>query len=188
MWHSDAAPRVMPMRGPNKERKRSSGMQKCPHRKDTQWDMSIWDTAMTRGEHVPQSYERAAAFYRMAAERMDALGQSNLAGCYATGEGLDRDCKSAYRNYLFSSNQNHPHGITGLADCFLKGEGIEKDLRLAFEYFRKAADAKDPFGLNCLGKCYINGVGVESDPFMAVYCFFLAAEQVGLWKRVGGES
>ena len=60
------------------------------------------------GNGVPQNYEKAAFWYRKAAEQGHADAQNNLAARYATGTGVAKDLAEALKWYRAAAAQGHP--------------------------------------------------------------------------------
>ena len=48
------------------------------------------------GQGLPQDYDEAAKWYRLAAEQGNATAQSNLGSMYYSGEGVPQDYVQAY--------------------------------------------------------------------------------------------
>ena len=62
------------------------------------------------GDGTPKNLGLAIHWYRMAAERGYAHAQKNLAGMYATGEGMKQDVIEAMKWLTLSSEQDNPEG------------------------------------------------------------------------------
>jgi TPR repeat protein len=67
------------------------------------------------GNGVPQSWEEAVKWFRMAADQGDADAQNNLGTCYARGLGLSQDYVEAARWLQLAADQGHPLARQALA-------------------------------------------------------------------------
>jgi TPR repeat protein len=59
------------------------------------------------GEDVPQDYEEAAKWFRLAADQGDADAQCYLGDMYAKGCGVPQDGEVAARWYRLAADQRH---------------------------------------------------------------------------------
>jgi len=59
------------------------------------------------GRGVPQDFNEAVKWYRMAAEQGNPWGQFNLAITYADGRGVDQDLVKAHCWYNLAASQGH---------------------------------------------------------------------------------
>ena len=78
-------------------------------------------------------------WYRKAALKGHALGQSNLGAMYDKGRGVDRDYAQAVKWYRKSALKGHALGQHNLGVMYFKGRGIAKDYTQAFKWYRKSA-------------------------------------------------
>jgi TPR repeat protein len=107
----------------------------------------------------------------------DAFAQADLAHCYATGEGVEKDAAEAVKWDRKSAEQGNAAGQNGPGWCYIHGFGVTRDPIEALKWLRKAVDhgfAKAQFNL---GKCYANGDGVPQDSAEAVKWYRKAADQ-----------
>jgi len=58
-----------------------------------------WTSIASSGQVVPQNYEEAVKWYRLAAEQECAPAQCNLGLCYETGHGVEQNVRE-YLDWL----------------------------------------------------------------------------------------
>ncbi|KAJ3041000.1 hypothetical protein HDV00_010072 [Rhizophlyctis rosea] len=87
----------------------------------------------------------------------------DLADCYASGKGLEKDAVAAFGWYQKAANQGYASAQRRLGACFYSGIGTSKDYVEAAKWYRKAADQGDICAEGWLGACYLYGEGVEQD-------------------------
>jgi len=141
------------------------------------------------GEDVPQDYERAAFWYRRAAEQGDGLAQNNLAALYEEGKGVTQSFELAAFWYQKAAEQGDAGAQGNLGLLYESGNGVPRDHsvaagwycaaaaqftespfqdyeRAAF-WYRKAAELGDPCAEFHLGQLYEIGQGVSQDYIVA---------------------
>ena len=59
------------------------------------------------GEGVPQDYQEALKWYRLAAEQGDANAQCSLGVMYYEGQGVQQDYKAAIKLWKLAAEQGH---------------------------------------------------------------------------------
>ena len=91
------------------------------------------------GKGVPQDYEEAEKWYRMAAEQGDAYGQYNLALMYDNGWGVPKDPEKASHWYYEAAKKNSPFAQNNLAFMYQYGRGVPKDRARAYFLYAAAA-------------------------------------------------
>ena len=87
------------------------------------------------GKGVKLDKKKAERLYRMAADRGDAVAQSNFAFLLDAEEKHEE----AFRYYALSADQGHKRGETNLGVCYKAGKGTEVDLGKARCWFERAA-------------------------------------------------
>ncbi len=119
----------------------------------------------------------ALSHFREAAERGDAVGQSNLGVLYATGEGVAKDDAEAVRWYRRGADQNYDAAQLNLAGMYARGEGVVQDVAEAARWYRRAAEQGNAHAQFALGALYTAGQGVLQDDAEAARWYRKAAEQ-----------
>ncbi len=103
------------------------------------------------GEGTEADIEKAAAYYRKAAEidSPEAIAQFNLAMCLMEGRGTEQDEAEAFRylkmaeespDFLEEMEEFRMRVYTELADCYENGVGTEADPEKAVAYYRLAGE------------------------------------------------
>lgn len=124
-----------------------------------------------------QDYNKAARWYRKAADRGHMLAQYNLAFCYDRGYGVPALPVEAAKWYKKAAEQGHAPSQCSIGLCYETGEGVIKDLTEAVKWYTKAAEQGYAKAQCNLGYCYKNGIGIKQDEVKAFDWYLKAAEQ-----------
>ena len=91
------------------------------------------------GQGVPQDYETAVKWYRLAAEQGDAIAQLNLGNAYARGQGVIQDNVYAHMwmNIAASSGIKNAINNRDIVARRMTPSQIAKAQKLARECIRK---------------------------------------------------
>ena len=111
------------------------------------------------------------------AEQGDAMARYELAGCYASGEGVTKDHVEAMKWLRKSAIQGNAVAQYNLGVCYENGASVDKDEIEAVKWYLKAAEQSYAPAQYNLGHCYLIGQGVTQDEAEAVNWFRRAAEQ-----------
>lgn len=111
----------------------------------------------------PQDFDRAARYYRLAAEKGHAEAQYELGLCYLEGKGVPRDSAEAERWNRRAAEQGHPMAEYEEGSFYAMGDGVTKDDAEAFSWFSRAAAHDHPGANAALATCYEEGMGTERD-------------------------
>ena len=139
-----------------------------------QFDLGV---CYDNGYAVPQNYEEAAKWYRMAAEQGNADAQNNLGNLYYNGNGVPQSYTESLKWYRMAAEQNDANGQQNLATQFFYGEGVTQSYEEAVKWLRMAAEQGQAIAQENLGFCYLNGSGVEQNETEAARLYRMAAEQ-----------
>jgi len=126
---------------------------------------------------MPTDPVQQAIWYRKAADRGDALAQSQLGWLYATGHGVPQDYGQAVIWFRKAADQGDAQAQFNLGIAFKNGQGVPQDYSQATEWYRKAADQNLAKAQFRLGNCYVLGQGVPQDYVQAELWFRKAAMQ-----------
>lgn len=129
------------------------------------------------GDGVTMNREKAAYWFRKAAEQGDAFGQVSLGWYYENGYGVSQDYSQAVYWYRKAAEQGNTLAQSSLGSCYEDGHGVSKDYSQAVYWYRKAAEQGDGSAQFCLGLCYELGHGVSKDLNQAAYWYRKAAQQ-----------
>ena len=124
-----------------------------------------------------QDYNKAARWYRKAADRGHMFAQYNLAFCYDRGYGVPALPVEAAKWYKKAAEQGHAPSQCSIGLCYETGEGVIKDLTEAVKWYTKAAEQGHANAQCNLGYCYKNGIGIKQDEVKAFDWYLKAAEQ-----------
>jgi len=130
-----------------------------------------------QGQGVPQDYEEAVKWYRLAANQGNAYAQVNLGTMYDNGTGVPQDDEEAVKWYRLAAEQNDVDGQSNLGMMYEHGQGVPQDYEEAVKWYRLAADQGNAQAQANLGKMYYYGRGVPQDAKEAVKLYRLAADQ-----------
>ena len=100
------------------------------------------------GQGVPQDYEEAVKWYRLAAAQGNVSAQYSLGLAYEKGQGVSQDYKEAVKWYRLAAAQGYQVAKINLGVMYANGTGVRQDLVRAYMWFTLAAralsgDAKD---------------------------------------------
>lgn len=112
------------------------------------------------------------------AEAGDVAAQLDLARCYDSGSGIEKNPVEAHKWFLKAAEQGNGRALNAVGISYENGTGgVEKDAAEAVKWFRKSAELGSGYGLNSLGRCYEYGKGVQKDLTEAVKWYRQSAEQ-----------
>jgi eukaryotic-like serine/threonine-protein kinase len=146
-----------------------------------------------RGLGVKQDLEKAAIWYRKAADQGHRSAQVNLAMMYETGEGVPKSDEEAFNWYRKAGDQDDPEAQNAIGVFYATGKGRPKDDTAAVLWYEKAAKQGYAKALKNLGDMYHDGRGVRRNDREALNLYYKAAEQklasaefnVGYWHEMG---
>lgn len=93
----------------------------------------------TAGQGVKQNYERAAAWFKEAANANIANAAYNLGVLYHQGLGVEQNMPLALDWYRRAALKGHPEAQYNLGIAYIEGIGAKYNPYLAAAYFRQAA-------------------------------------------------
>jgi TPR repeat protein/serine/threonine protein kinase len=131
--------------------------------------------AYYRGEGKKQSFQRAADFYRKAAELGNRDSQYVLGYLLVENKTGANDRAQGVNWYRKAEAYGHLDARNSLALCYKKGVGIAKDEAKAVQLFRDAANAGHVAAMVNLAACYEKGEGVAEDVEQAIAWYEKAA-------------
>ncbi len=111
---------------------------------------------------------RAAALYRRAAEKGDALAQDMLSWMLLEGDAIPSDPAEARVWAEKAARQGIPAAMTRLGLIFHHALGTERDVAAAARWWADAARRGDADGQAMLGAALHMGAGVAPDPVAAL--------------------
>ena len=130
------------------------------------------------GLRVEQSYAKALAWYRKAAEQGNAFAQNQLGWMHVMGLVVELNYAEALTWYRKAADQGHADAQYQLGYMHQKGMGLEQHSYAdSLIWYRKAADQGYANAQIQLGYIYLFGVGVEQNDAEALIWFRKAADQ-----------
>jgi TPR repeat protein len=128
------------------------------------------DEAYRKGQDFQkkQNYAEAMRWYRIAAEKGNALAQIRVGGLYADGHGVPQNYGEALRWFRLAAAQGNSVAQRNVGISYLQGRGVAQDYAQALSWLRKAADQGDVDAQRAVGFVYFNGLGTAPDRAQAV--------------------
>ena len=124
-------------------------------------------------------YNRAAYWYRKAAEQGHANAQFSLGIFYHIGIGVNQNYEQAAYWFRKAAEQGNVFAQARLGFFYERGQGVTQSHEQAIHWYRKAAEQGDALAQFNLGMYYYEGEKVTQDIKQAKYWFRKAAEQEG---------
>jgi hypothetical protein len=106
-------------------------------------------------------FEKAAEWYKLAAEDGHAAAQRRLGHFYENGLGVEQSDIRAAHWYMRASAGGHAQAQFSIAVCLEEGRGMTTDDRSALNWHRAAAMQGHHLSMFCLGCMYEEGRGTE---------------------------
>ncbi len=123
-----------------------------------------------------KNVQKAVKYYRIAAERGNATGQTNLGIMYREGRGVTKDIAEAIKWFRKAADQGSANGQCSLGLLYYNGTGVTKDNYEAVKWFRKSAEQNNGNACSWMGYMYENGYGVTKDITQAKYWYKKGAD------------
>jgi TPR repeat protein len=142
---------------------------------EAQHDLAAIYTAGHGG--VDQNFERAAFWFRQAADNEIANARYNLGVLYHQGLGQERNLDRALYWYREAAKLGHAEAQYNLGIAHIEGIGTDYDPRLAAAFFERAANSGIMEAAYNLGLIYENGLLGEAKPDEALLWYKIAADQ-----------
>lgn len=142
---------------------------------EAQHDLAAVYTAGRAG--VTQNFEKAAFWFREAADNGVANAAYNLGVLFHQGLGVERDLDRALYWYREAAKKNHPEAAYNLGIAHIEGIGTSYDAPLAAAFFETAANQGVIEAAYNLGLIYENGlIGGSAKPEDAMLWYKIAAD------------
>ena len=142
---------------------------------EAQHDLAAIYTAGHAG--VKQNYQKAAFWFRQAADKGVANARYNLGVLYHQGLGVKQDVQEALRWYKAAADLGHPEAQYNLGIAYIEGIGVPYDPVQASQYFENAADTGVTEAAYNLGLIYENGLLGQAKPDVALMWYKNAADK-----------
>jgi uncharacterized protein len=131
---------------------------------------------------VPQDYNEAVKWFRLAADQRDARAQYRLGQCFAYSWGVERNYDEAVKWLRLAAAQNLPEAQYELSRRYASGDGVIQNTIEALKYLRQAAEQGFVDAQTTLGQAFDLGwlfretVSVEKNFVESAKWFRRAAE------------
>lgn len=143
---------------------------------EAQHDLAAIYTAGRAG--VAQDFEKAAIWFREAADSGIANAAYNLGVLYHQGLGVEKDMERALYWYREAAKEGHPEAQYNLGIAHIEGIGTEYNAPLAAAFFESAANQGIVEAAYNLGLIYENGLTGAADK----------AENALLWYKIAADG
>lgn len=159
----------LPEKIQNLEQQAFAGMPEAQH------DLAAIYTAGRGG--VTQNFEKAAFWFREAADNDVANASYNLGVLYHQGLGVEKDLDRAIYWYREAAKDGHPEAQYNLGIAHIEGIGTSYDAPLAAAFFESAANKGIVEAAYNLGLIYENGlIGNQARAEDAILWYKIAAD------------
>ncbi|MGA9852238.1 MAG: hypothetical protein WBR15_04845 [Gammaproteobacteria bacterium] len=116
---------------------------------------------------LPNAYQEAARWYRIAAEREHPVAQDRLADLYMLGRGVPQSDTQAFQWYARTAEQAYAMAQCNLAYMHTQGLGTKPDEVAATTLYLQAASQGESRAYFNLGLRYAAGLGAPQDRVLA---------------------
>ncbi len=141
---------------------------------EAQHDLAAIYTAGRGG--VTQNFEKAALWFREAADQKIANAGYNLGVLYHQGLGVEKDVERALYWYREAAKLGHPEAQYNLGIAFIEGIGTDYNAPVAAAFFESAANQGVVEAAYNLGLIYENGLVGNAKPEDALLWYKIAAD------------
>ena len=92
------------------------------------------------GVGVEKNLQKAAQWFRKAANQGHVLAQYSLSVCYDTGSGVEKDAAKAFEWCMKSAKKGFAQAQYNVGVCYRNGDGVDMNIEKAAEWYQKAAE------------------------------------------------
>lgn len=191
-----AAPLTAPSRILDEMVESSLALAKSVAREAEDLDAFVREARRVQGKTAGMTPENIRAFdlFYRAAIAGHAEAQCHLSNCYALGNGVQKNTKSALKWLQRSADQTCRRGTIPLRIFYAVGlTDLSQDYVESANWYRTAAEQGSADEQFEIGECYREGIGVRQDYYEAAKWYYEAATQgnadaqyrLGLYFRGG---
>jgi TPR repeat protein len=127
------------------------------------------------GRGVPQDYNEAVKWYRLAAEADSADAQFSLGAVTYYGQGVPRDYQEAAKWFRLAADHGDAAAQGSLGLLYDNGQGVQQSYKEAAKWYLLAAEQGSRSARNNLGLLYEHGRGVPLNHIVSYCLYSLAA-------------
>ena len=117
---------------------------------------------------TPPDYEKAAVYYRKAADQGVVEAAHDLASLYFNGQGVPKSVTEGLRWLRQAAEQGFSRSQYDLAVAYSEGVRVAPNEAEALYWYQRSADQGEPAALHNLAWLYLQGRGVKRDVAKAV--------------------
>ena len=128
------------------------------------------------GGEDEESNKKAVDYLSRARDMNSNYGRVELAFCYESGIGVEKDYQKAFDLFKEAADNNYPYANSKMAVYYEDGIIGKEDLEEAFKQYSIAAEAGIPDAVYNKGRYYKYAVGMPENPAEAMKLFEQAAE------------
>ena len=138
------------------------------------------------GKGVPQNYEEATKWFRLAADQGLDRAQFELGTAYEDGRGVPQSYVDAEKWFRLAAGQGLDLAQVALGSIYSSGRGVPQNYDEAAKWYRRAADQGLARAEFALGTLYHVGHGVPQNYLEAAKCYRNAATKGSAqsWRHV----
>src|SRR3974390_871958 len=129
------------------------------------------------GKGVPQNYEEATKWFRLAADQGLDRAQFELGTAYEDGRGVPQSYADAEKWFRLAAGQGLGLAQVALGSIYSSGRGVPQNYDEAAKWYRRAADQGLARAEFALGTLYHVGHGVPQNYLEAAKWYRRAADQ-----------
>lgn len=126
---------------------------------------------------TPQDRTEGVRWYRLSADKGNAVAQANLAYALMTGRGVAQDNAEAFRYAQLAAQQGHSSGQRLLGILYRNGRGVPEDHAEATRWFKLGAEGGDLEAQQLYASHLLMGWGVAKNRSEAARWFRTAADR-----------
>ena len=126
--------------------------------------------------HISGLKEQAIQWYKIAAEKGNSSAQNNLALCFTTGQGVEKNIRLGKELFQMAAEQGHAVAQQNFGLSLLESDDdVPRRSEEAVSWIRKSAEQGYVDAVYTLASCFLNGEGVKYNPEEAVKLYQMAA-------------
>ncbi|TDK35637.1 sel1 repeat family protein [Rhizobium deserti] len=114
-----------------------------------------------------QDLKTTARYFRVSAEKGNAVAAFKLGEIYENGIGLPKDPIQAFTWYMRAAARNDKDGQLKVGWCYQKGIGVQPDPQIAAIWYRISAENKNVWAYHMLAFMLADGQGMKQDLALA---------------------
>lgn len=133
-----------------------------PHRVSNKFGEEQYKLGVSyqNGEGSPQSYQQAAYWFKIAAEKGNDKAQYILGDYYYCGKGVAQSYQMAANWWKRAAEKGNADAQYKYGECFFNGEGVEQSYLTAIKWYYEAAKLGQSMAKNTLLKFFLISISL----------------------------